>query len=186
MNLPNKLSVFRLVLVPVFVAVYFAPFEGSRYVAAFVFLTAGLTDVADGYIARRYDMVTPLGRVLDPLADKSLQVSAFLCLYASGRIEIWVALLFIVKELFMVAGGATIYRKMKDVPSANIPGKVASLLIFILVLVVIVRSDIDKTATTVCFLAVFSAAVAAFIIYLFLYRSTIKALKSGNDKDSRS
>ena len=76
MNVPNVLSLIRLILVPVFVAVFFSEDPNSGYLAAAIFLVAFLTDVADGYIARKYNLVTNFGKFMDPLADKVLVLTA--------------------------------------------------------------------------------------------------------------
>ncbi|MCX7869526.1 MAG: CDP-alcohol phosphatidyltransferase family protein, partial [Terrimicrobiaceae bacterium] len=80
MNLPNRLTLFRLLLAVVFVASFSAPFPYAATVALGVFLLASLTDWLDGWIARRWNLITDFGRLMDPLADKVLTASAFVCL----------------------------------------------------------------------------------------------------------
>ena len=80
MNLPNKLTMLRILLIPVFMVVLYLGFPGSTYVALGIFIIASLTDLLDGWIARRFDMVTEIGKILDPLADKATQLSLMLCL----------------------------------------------------------------------------------------------------------
>ena len=82
MNLPNKLSLMRICLVPLFVAAYFLPYVWGAYVAVGLFLLAAATDFLDGYIARKYNMVTDLGKLLDPIADKILVCAALFCVVA--------------------------------------------------------------------------------------------------------
>ncbi len=79
MNLPNKLSILRIILVPVFVALFFLSWEYARLVAAGIFVLATLTDFLDGYIARKHNLVTDLGKLLDPIADKLLVTAALFC-----------------------------------------------------------------------------------------------------------
>ena len=77
MNIPNLLSIFRLALIPVFAVVIFSPIPNSALWACLIFLLSGATDVLDGYIARKYNMITNVGKVLDPLADKLMQITVF-------------------------------------------------------------------------------------------------------------
>lgn len=89
MNVPNALSIFRLLLIPVFCAVFFRDTPNSGLWAAGVFLLAFITDIADGYIARKYNQITKLGRVLDPLADKLMKAAAAVCLVVAGHAPLW-------------------------------------------------------------------------------------------------
>ncbi len=145
-NIPNILSFLRLLLVPVFIVLFFSDIENSLYWAGFVFFFAGVTDIADGYIARKYNMITKLGRIIDPLADKLMQLSAFVCLAIAGIIPHWVISVLVAKELILVAGGALVLKKVKDVPSSNIYGKGASLVFYFITIAVIIfpMSDMLK------------------------------------------
>ena len=87
MNLPNKLSLLRILMVPLFVVAYFLPFTWSPFVAGGIFVLAALTDVLDGYIARKYNLVTTLGKLLDPIADKILVCAALFCIAASNPLR---------------------------------------------------------------------------------------------------
>lgn len=127
----NILTSLRLLLVPVFPAVYFASHPKSHFIAMCVFLVAGFTDFLDGYIARRYQMVTALGTVLDPLADKLMLLTVLITLNISGTLPLWVVVLIVVKELFMIfAGGFLYFRKSKFVIPSNYFGKAATALLF--------------------------------------------------------
>lgn len=84
MNLPNKLTILRIILVPVFVACFYLPVEGAMYIAAVVFVVAYFTDMLDGYIARKYNLITDFGKLMDPMADKLLTAAAMIMLTAYG------------------------------------------------------------------------------------------------------
>ena len=84
--IPNILSIIRLALVPAFVVVFFSESPNAQLYAGLIFILASLTDALDGFIARRFNMVTRLGRILDPLADKLMTVSALLCVTVAGLI----------------------------------------------------------------------------------------------------
>lgn len=84
MNLPNKLTILRICMIPVFIAFYFLPFGWAPWAAVAVFALAAFTDFLDGFIARKYKLVTDLGKLLDPIADKILVTAALFCLVASN------------------------------------------------------------------------------------------------------
>lgn len=98
-NLPNGLTVLRLVLVPVFVAFLVAGGTGSRVVAFFVFGVASITDFLDGQMARRSGMITDFGKIADPIADKALTGSALITLSALGDLPWWVTVVILVREV---------------------------------------------------------------------------------------
>ena len=105
MNLPNKLTTFRVILIPFFVFFLLAPyFEGyGNYIALVIFIVASLTDFLDGKIARKYNLVTNFGKFMDPLADKLLVCSALICLIALDRIPAWIVIVIISRE-FIISG----------------------------------------------------------------------------------
>lgn len=116
-HIPNILTVFRIILVPVFL--YFI-LTGEYHIAAAVFITAGLTDGVDGFIARRYNARTKLGTALDPFADKFLLVSAYIALAAKGFIPVWLMVPVIIKDSILLSGVAALRgagRKVEIVPS---------------------------------------------------------------------
>lgn len=87
LNLPNKLTIARICLIPVFVVCYFLPFDWSSWCAVAVFILAAFTDFLDGYIARKYNLVTDLGKLLDPIADKVLSATAMFCVVATNPLQ---------------------------------------------------------------------------------------------------
>lgn len=105
MNLPNKLTLFRVVLIPFFVFFLLAPyFEGyGNYIAVAIFIVASITDFLDGKIARKYNLVTNFGKFMDPLADKLLVCSALICLIQLELIPAWVVIIIIARE-FIISG----------------------------------------------------------------------------------
>lgn len=101
MNIPNKLTVLRVLLVPVFVVFMLVPFPGewSKWAALAVFILASLTDLADGKIARKYGLVTNFGKFMDPLADKLLVISVMLVFVDFGLMPAWAAIIVVAREL---------------------------------------------------------------------------------------
>lgn len=130
-HLSNLLTTIRLLLVPVFPAVFFSSHPQNHFIAMCIFLVAGFTDFLDGYIARRYQMVTELGTVLDPLADKLMLMTVLITLFISGTLPLWVVIAIALKELFMIFAGAFLYlKKSRFVIPSNYLGKAATALLF--------------------------------------------------------
>lgn len=122
MNLPNKLTCLRMVLVPFFVAALFAPFPHHLLVAGVIFAAASFTDHLDGRIARKQNLITDFGKFLDPLADKILVLSALVCFIALGFAEVWVVLVILARE-FMVTSIRLVAADSGKVIAANAWGK---------------------------------------------------------------
>ena len=133
-NVPNILTFIRLLLVPVY---WVAFFHLSIWIALSVFLVAFITDWLDGMIARRTNTITNLGKVLDPFADKCMQISAMITVVIAGRLHFVYAILIVAKELFMIISGAFLYKK-HVVVYANIFGKLATILTMIAFLTIYV------------------------------------------------
>ena len=181
MNLPNALSLFRLLLTPVFALVFFSGRQGAYPAAAAVFAAAALTDVLDGYIARKHNSITKLGRVLDPLADKLMKATAAFCLTYAGVIPVYVLIFLVCKELMMLIGVLLFYRKVKDVPSSNIFGKAAEALICLLIILHILL-PVPATLSHILWLCAIAAESAALAIYIITsYRSINQAKEETNE-----
>ncbi len=103
MNLPNLLTIIRVALIPFFIFFFSRPSVQSTTIAAVIFLVASLTDLLDGYLARRRSEVTQFGKFLDPVADKLLIVSALILLVANGRVPAWIAIVIIGREFAVTA-----------------------------------------------------------------------------------
>lgn len=103
MNTANKLTLFRVALIPVFLVILYLRFSGSEYVALAIFVIAGATDFIDGYIARSRNQVTDFGKFMDPLADKVLVISAMLWFVQEGRFPAWAAIIVITREFAVTA-----------------------------------------------------------------------------------
>ena len=105
MNLPNKLTVLRVIMVPFFVAFMLSDLGGAanKYIALALFCVASFTDFLDGYLARKHNLVTNFGKFMDPLADKLLVCSALICLSSLGKLATWIVLLIIARE-FIISG----------------------------------------------------------------------------------
>ena len=176
--LPNLLSVIRLLLVPVFMVLFLT---GSILAAVIVFVTAGITDVVDGYIARRFHCTSTLGKVLDPLADKLLQMSAFFCLWYREYIPFWMPLLYLLKELATVFGALFIFRKTKFVVKSNFFGKLATVLVFGAVLAIALFKDVLGT-TGVNVICILVALYFVFSCAVYCREELMKIIRSASGK----
>jgi len=124
MNLANKLTMFRIVLIPFFLlALYLLPFPWGRYIGVALFIVAALTDFADGYIARKYKMITNFGKFMDPLADKMLVGAALIYLTESQIVPAWATVVIISRE-FLISGFRLIAAEKGQVIAAGFWGKV--------------------------------------------------------------
>jgi CDP-diacylglycerol--glycerol-3-phosphate 3-phosphatidyltransferase len=139
-TLPNLLTVFRILLVPVLVVVLLSEIFESDWPAAVVFVIASATDMADGYLARRNDQVTNFGKLWDPLADKLLVTAALVSLVDLNRLDAWVAMVIIARE-FAVTGLRQVAVEQGQVIAASAAGKVKTGMQVAMVLVLIIVDE---------------------------------------------
>ena len=160
MNLPNKLTMLRIILIPVFMGVLYWGFPGADYIALAIFIIASLTDLLDGKIARKYNLVTDFGKFADPLADKMLVTAAMLWFVEIGQMPAWALLIVVVRE-FAVSGLRMIASDKGRVIAAGWSGKV-------------------KTASTmVCIVIMFIPGLPAIINMLCVWIIALTTLYSG-------
>ena len=149
MNLPNKLSVLRLIMIPIFTAVYFIPEIPYNYlISAIIFALAAITDFLDGYIARKYNMVTNLGKFLDPIADKVLVSTALIIMLVStNTLEILpfygaIAVAIILARELIISGFRMVAASKGTVLAADKSGKVKTFFQDVAILVLLVGADV--------------------------------------------
>ncbi len=147
LTVPNIISVIRIILVGLFCGFYLG---GMPQVAFFILLASGISDLLDGYIARKYNQISDFGKVLDPIADKLFQLSTIFCFWLMHKIELWILVLILVKELFMAVGGMIFYRREKTVIAAKWYGKLASALFFVSFMVVMIFSCFPVVSDSLC------------------------------------
>lgn len=151
MNLPNKLTTFRVVLIPFFVVFLMTNLAGaaSKWVALGLFIVASLTDFLDGYIARKNNLVTNFGKFMDPLADKLLVSAAMICFVELQRIPAWIVLIIIAREFF-ISGFRLVAAEQGVVIAAGWWGKFKTAFQMFMVIFMIVESALkDQTVTLV-------------------------------------
>lgn len=163
LNLPNLLTVMRIGLIPVYALVFAA---GHVRTAFFILLLAGLTDILDGYIARTRGLVTEIGKMLDPLADKLMLLTVAISFLLSDMIPWLAAVALLVRDVGMIAGSALFhFRNKLTVPSANAMGKLTTVLYYSAILCVVFEWPY---AVTYLWLVIgFSFMTSALYIFAF-------------------
>lgn len=140
MNIPNILTVIRFCLIPVFIYVFYNPnIDNNLLWGIVVFIIAGATDLLDGYIARKYDLITKWGKLMDPLADKLMLITVLVSLYVKGIIPVPIILIVFVKEFLMIAGAAFLYKNRNIVVEANFFGKAATVSFYVAVVATVLK-----------------------------------------------
>lgn len=176
-NIPNILSVIRIILVGVFVYVFFNDYPNNLIWALIVFLTAGLTDIVDGFLARKFNWVTNMGKILDPFADKLMQCTVLVCMCIQDLIPIWLVVPFILKEFLMLLGGLFIIKKRKVVVVSNIFGKMTVVFFYAAVVLCISARDFLSENPLVLYMIcalVLIAAISALTNYVVTYFKSLK------------
>lgn len=167
-QIPNILSTVRLLMVPLFAWIFFSDIQNSGFWAVAVFIAAGLTDVLDGYLARHNNWITDVGKILDPLADKLMQFTAFVCLAVRNRFLLWLVILVAVKECSFLIGGLIIRKEKNFVVASKWYGKMATFVITVCVCVLIVWWDVSAV-TYVCSAVSAAVMIFAFVMYIRYY-----------------
>lgn len=165
MNLPNKLTIARVIAVPFFILLYL---KGFFAVALIVFIAASLTDMLDGKIARKYNLVTNFGKIMDPLADKILVYSAFCLMIGDSTIPSWMLIIILARE-FTIAGMRTVAASEGIVIAAAMSGKIKTVLQMFAVIFLILMQAVTGNAHTYLY----------FIAWAFLIASLIMTVYSG-------
>lgn len=178
MNLPNKLTIFRVILIPFFVFFVLTDYAGaaSKWIALGIFIVASLTDLLDGQIARKRNLVTNFGKFMDPIADKLLVCSALICLVDIGRIYSWVVIVIISRE-FVISGFRLIASDNGIVLAASYWGKFKT--VFQMVMICLMIADIPNEAVSVVTDIVMWAALALTVISLADYLWKNRSILSG-------
>lgn len=173
-TIPNILSFFRLCLIPIIVWLYLTK-ENSVW-AGYVLILSGATDIIDGFIARKFHMISNLGKVLDPLADKLTQAAMLICLFMHFPPMIFPFLLMLIKEVYMGVSGFIVIQKTGVVLGAEWHGKAATALLYAMMLFHIFWIKTSGAISNV-FIAACTVMIAVSLV-LYVIRNT-KALKRG-------
>ena len=180
MNLPNKLTILRVILIPFFVFFLISPFfDGyGNYIALAIFIIASLTDMADGKIARKYNLVTDFGKFMDPLADKLLVCSAMICLVDLKLIPVWVVLIIIARE-FIISGFRLVASDNGIVIAASYWGKFKTTfqMLMVIVLILNIPNSFFAVLGTVLTYIALALTVVSLIDYIAKNKNVLKEQK---------
>ena len=182
MNIPNILSLLRLAMVPAFVAVFFGGSANAYRYAGLIFVIASLTDALDGYIARKYNMITKLGRILDPLADKLMTAAAIICITIAGIVPAWIIIVFAAKEIIMGIGALIMYKKIDDVLPSNMLGKTATVTFFVFCVSIMLFS-IPRPYSTIMLSLALAFTLLALVRYAIRFYDTTIRKDTGKQHD---
>lgn len=166
LTIPNILSYVRLMLIPVFMLQYLTAKDiGDYYIAGIIIVFSGLTDLLDGYIARKFNQITELGKLLDPIADKLTQVAVIICLLVHYE-KMWIIItLFVAKELFMAVNDFLLYRQGKKLDGAKWFGKVSTAVFYACMTFLVAFPSIQATTANSLMIVTGFFLTLSFVLY---------------------
>ena len=174
MNLPNKLTIFRVILIPFFVVLLLFDITAyDKWIALAIFIIASLTDFLDGHIARKYNLVTNFGKFMDPLADKLLVCSAMICLVELSRIPAWVVIIIIARE-FIISGFRLVASDNGVVIAASYWGKFKTVFQMLMICLMIADLEPLTLVTQIIMWVALALTVVSLVDYLMKNKSVMK------------
>ena len=175
MNLPNKLTVLRVIMVPFFVFFMLTDVGGpaNKWIALVLFCVASLTDMLDGKIARKYNLVTNFGKLMDPLADKLLVCSALICLIQLGQLPAWIVIVIISRE-FIISGFRLIASDNGRVIAASYWGKFKTTFQMVMICLMIANIEALSVLTTIVMWVALVLTVVSLVDYLMKNKDVLK------------
>ena len=180
MNLPNKLTIMRVILIPFFVFFLLSPYFPAygNYIAVAIFIVASLTDMLDGKIARKYNLVTNFGKFMDPLADQLLVCSAMICLIELDRLAAWIVIVIIARE-FIISGFRLVASDNGVVIAASYWGKFKTTfqMLMVIVLILDIQMPFFQILGTVLTYVALILTVVSLIDYIVKNKDVLKDQK---------
>lgn len=169
-TIPNLLSLFRLALIPIYVSIYLNATEVYQYyVAGGILAVSCLTDMVDGQIARHFHMISTVGKVLDPLADKVTQLALTICLSIRYPVLLYVLILFLIKEFFQLFAALINLRKGKMLPGALLMGKICTTVLFVSLIVLVLFPNISAYIVNIIAVVDSAFLVVTFLNYVLAF-----------------
>lgn len=169
-NIPNILCYIRLALIPVFIINYIHASEPKDYYfSALIILISGITDFADGFIARKYNMITELGKIIDPIADKFTQGAVVLILMFQFKGMIILTIILLIKELFMFFCGLMLLKRKKKLDGAKWFGKVSTAVFYVIMFVLIAVPTLPVRIIDLFMIIIGFFLILSFILYAVLF-----------------
>ena len=170
LTIPNILSLFRLALIPVYMLIYLNAQEPSHYYLASGILTVScLTDLIDGKIARHFNMISTVGKILDPVADKATQFTLIVCLAVRYPVITYLIVLFLVKESFMLIAGAFALKKGKMLSGALMVGKICTTVLFVSLILLVMLPSLSPTFVDIVVIIDAVFMIIALVGYILAY-----------------
>lgn len=180
-TIPNFLSLFRLILIPVYMTIYLKAETTADYIMAGSILALScLTDLADGKIARHFNMISTVGKILDPIADKATQFTLTLCLALRYPVLWTVMAVFVVKELFQAIAGIIHLRKGKILPGALMEGKICTTVFFVSLIAMVLMPNISTASVVIIALINIVFLAISFVGYVRAYYGSRAPLEDMN------
>lgn len=177
MNLPNKLTMFRVILIPFFVLFLLVDITyADKWIALAIFIVASLTDLLDGKIARKYDLVTNFGKFMDPLADKLLVCSALICLVSLEKIPAWIVIIIIARE-FIISGFRLVASDNGVVIAASYWGKFKTTFQMVMICLMIADIEALQLLTVIVMWVALILTVVSLVDYLVKNKDVMKETK---------
>lgn len=180
-TIPNLLSLFRLFLIPVYVLIYLKAQDPSDYYLAAGILTVScLTDLIDGKIARHFNMISSLGKILDPFADKATQFTLILCLVSRYNVLLYLVALFVLKESFQLIAGSLRLRQKKMLKGALFSGKVCTTVLFTSLIIMVMMPGLSEKIVNVIAIidgAFMIIALSEYVAAYFFMDSKFQSLE---------
>lgn len=178
LSIPNLLSLFRLALIPVYMLIYLNATQPSHYyLSAAILAVSCLTDLIDGKIARHFNMVTTLGILLDPVADKATQFTLILCLAMRYPVLWYLVATFVIKEGFQLIAGSLILRKGKILDGALITGKICTTVLFLSLIILIMIPTMSHKQVAIITAIDIIFMIISFIGYILIYCGKIQRIQ---------
>lgn len=177
MNLPNKITIFRMCMIPFFLVFFLIDtIPYGNWIALGIFIIAAASDAVDGYLARKYNLVTNFGKFMDPLADKLLVCTALLCFVGEGTLNLIVSVVIVARE-FIISGFRTVAAESGLVLAASYWGKAKTICQMIMCCLLIVHLEVSvfPVLETVFIWASFALTVISMMDYLLKNKSVLKA-----------
>lgn len=177
LTVPNLLSALRLAMIPVIIWLYLG--KNNYYAATAVIILSGITDIADGFIARKFNMISNFGKILDPIADKFTQGMLIITLCFRRRLMIPLIILFVIKEFIMVVLGTITLKKHHSVNSSKWHGKLNTVVLYATMLLLILFPDFPQSWEKVMFFACVVTMTLSTVLYFRFYISVWKNEDAG-------
>ena len=178
LSIPNIMGYFRIILIPIFLYTYYnATSAKDYYIVAGIVCISGITDFLDGYVARNFNMITELGKFIDPFADKLTQADLVFCLASRHKLMWYLVGLFILKEGFMAVMGIIMLRRGKKLDGAKWFGKVCTAVLYVVMFILILLPSINDFIANNLIIICGIFMLMSFILYIQVFYKMHKSIK---------